>query len=307
MLFGIDDADTDLTVKHETTNESGYSFVRFQQTYRGVPVFGGEIVIQQNGNRDIVAAVSKAIPEIQIGTTPLIEPLDAKEIAEDLVAKQNVIQKDSLFSSDPDLVIYNPTLFNIKTNRNYLTYRIEVFSDGFPPTQELVFIDAHTGKVVLHFNNQKTALDRKIYDNRDDPSAGIPGYGPVRVEGRGPTGIVDVDYIYDVIGDSYVFFWNYFGRDSVDGAGMPLAATARYCQSGSACPYNNAFWSGYYKQFVAGSVAVTDDRVAHELDHGMYRAGWYYTVTPPPLSCTVQTNVTSSTTATHHNFLCWLS
>jgi len=268
VLFGIDDADTDLTVKQETTNESGYSFVRFQQTYRGVPVFGGEIVIQHDIDRNIVAAISKAIPEIQIDTTPLIEPLAAKEIAEDLVAKQNAIQRDSLFSSNPDLVIYNPTLFNIKTNRNYLTYRIEVFSDGFPPAQELVFIDAHTGKVVLHFNNQKTALYRKIYDNRDDPSAGIPGYGPVRVEGQGPTGIVDVDYIYDVIGDSYVFFWNYFGRDSVDGAGMPLAATARYCQSGSACPYNNAFWSGYYKQFVAGSVAVTDDTVAHELGHG---------------------------------------
>ena len=59
---------------------------------------------------------------------------------------------------------------------------------------------------------------------------------------------------------------DHFGRDSIDGAGMPLISTVNYCEPGE-CPFENAFWNG--EQMVYGAGMVTDDVTGHELTHGV--------------------------------------
>jgi hypothetical protein len=70
------------------------------------------------------------------------------------------------------------------------------------------------------------------------------------------------------MGNFYNFFLNTLGRDSIDGAGMPLLSTVRYCDPSSPCPYQNAFWNGSQMVFGQG-YASADDVVGHEMTHGV--------------------------------------
>ncbi len=91
-----------------------------------------------------------------------------------------------------------------------------------------------------------------------------------RIEGGAATGITDVDRAYEYAGITYDFFATKFGRDSLDGKGLPLKSSVRYCSTDpeTDCPFSNAFWNG--KQMLYGdSYASADDVVGHELTHGV--------------------------------------
>ncbi len=145
---------------------------------------------------------------------------------------------------------------------------MEISGKSALDVRELVLVDAHLGSLVLNFNQVDSAKYRMVYDNVNDYTKGLPGAGPVRVEGSAATGINDVDRAYDYAGWTYDFYNAYHGRDSIDNKGMKLVSTVRYCPSLASCPYANAFWNS--SQMVYGSgYAGADDVVAHELTHGV--------------------------------------
>lgn len=92
----------------------------------------------------------------------------------------------------------------------------------------------------------------------------------VRREGDGPTGDPAADEAYDHLGDTYRYFADIHGRDSVDGAGAPLPATVHYGER-----YENAFWDGTRMVFGDGDGVIFTrftaslTVVAHELVHGL--------------------------------------
>lgn len=91
-----------------------------------------------------------------------------------------------------------------------------------------------------------------------------------RGEGQPATGDQAVDEAYDALGATYRFFWEAFGRHSIDGKGFPLIGTVHYGQA-----YENAFWNGEQMVFGDGDgeifnrFTVALDVVAHELTHGV--------------------------------------
>lgn len=85
-------------------------------------------------------------------------------------------------------------------------------------------------------------LRRVIYNANNVES--LPGE-VARGEGDPPTNDAAVDETYDALGVTYDFFWDVFGRDSIDGKGMALEATVHYGRA-----YVNAFWTG--KQMILG-------------------------------------------------------
>lgn len=97
----------------------------------------------------------------------------------------------------------------------------------------------------------------------------LPGR-QVRVEAQPPTGDAAVDEAYDALGATYAFFWEVFGRDSIDNQGFPLVGTVHYGQG-----YENAFWNGAQMVFGDGDGEIFHrftrslDVVAHELAHGV--------------------------------------
>lgn len=100
----------------------------------------------------------------------------------------------------------------------------------------------------------------------------LPGV-TVRREGELPTGDAAVDEAYDGFGATYELFLAAYGRDSLDGAGLPLQGTVHYGQK-----YDNAFWDGTRMVFgdgdgeLFGRFTAAPDVIGHELAHGVTEA-----------------------------------
>lgn len=268
-FIGISDAANELKSIKVSENAYEGATIKYQQTFNNIPVFLGEVIVQLNKNKDLISLASKIVPDINIKPIPLIDSAKSINIALKAVAKWHNEDVSELKTEETELWIYNPVVFNIYKNKNYLVWKVIVESKNLKPIKHLVLVDAIDGKIRLHFNTIEKSLKRKIYDNYNNPELGLPGYGPVRIEGQGLTGISDVDLAYDYMGDFYYFFKNNFNRDSIDGKGMTLVATVRYCEDYENCPYNNDFWTSQYKQIVLGNGTVTDDCVGHELGHAV--------------------------------------
>ncbi|MEO5834744.1 MAG: M4 family metallopeptidase [Nakamurella sp.] len=101
----------------------------------------------------------------------------------------------------------------------------------------------------------------------------------VRREGEDPVSDVAVDEAYDGLGATYALLADVYGRDSIDGSGLPLNATVHYGRK-----YDNAFWDGTQMVFgdgdgeVFGRFTASLSVIGHELAHGVtqYTAGLVY-------------------------------
>jgi bacillolysin len=269
QLFGLKDQARELEVMREESADRGRSFVRFQQVVQGVPVLGGELIIQLDNAKNVVSASGEVLPLVELDLTPQIDAETARLNALGKLAREYGLSEDNLRATQPELWIYDPTLLGgfgppVATP----VWRMEVTSVELFPIRELVLVDTQRGFVALHFNQIDTAKNRLIYDNNNNWILGLPGSGPVRTEGQGATGTEDVDKAYDYAGHTYDFYANNHGRDSIDNAGLSLFSTVRYCPSSTACPYQNAFWNGSQMVYGAG-FPQADDVVAHEMTHGV--------------------------------------
>ncbi|MFJ8696709.1 M4 family metallopeptidase [Streptomyces roseolilacinus] len=114
----------------------------------------------------------------------------------------------------------------------------------------------------------------------------LPGR-KVRAEGDGPTGDATVNRAYAGLGATFELFLRVYGRDSIDGAGLPLDATVHYDRE-----YGNAFWNGEQMVFGDGDGEVFKDFtlpvdvIGHELAHGVtqYTANLAYFSQPGALN-----------------------
>ncbi|MET3175593.1 UNVERIFIED_ORG: Zn-dependent metalloprotease [Arthrobacter sp. UYCu721] len=117
---------------------------------------------------------------------------------------------------------------------------------------------------------------RSIYDAGG--SENLPGK-LVRKEGEPASGDQSADEAYDGFGHTHRLFADIFGRNSIDGEGLPLDATVHFGKL-----YDNAFWDGRQMVFGDGDGEVFErftrslSVIGHELTHGVtqYSAGLAY-------------------------------
>lgn len=106
---------------------------------------------------------------------------------------------------------------------------------------------------------------------------------PTRIEGQAASSVADVNAVYNFLNDTSAFYadntkasdlTSLIGNDEGDGLNKALRAVVRICvkdsQSGTQCPYANAFW--YNGQMTYGEGVTTDDVTGHELTHGVTEA-----------------------------------
>src|SRR5262249_56444152 len=119
-------------------------------------------------------------------------------------------------------------------------------------------------------------VNRGLHDAGHEET--LPGRS-VRPEGDAATGDQQVDEVYDWLGVTFDFYSTAYGRNSIDGAGLPLVATVHY-----SVDYDNAFWEGSQMVYGDGDQKLFAtftgplDVTGHELTHGVtqYSGGLDY-------------------------------
>ncbi|MBT2550875.1 M4 family metallopeptidase [Arthrobacter sp. ISL-65] len=119
-------------------------------------------------------------------------------------------------------------------------------------------------------------VNRSVFDAKSGES--LPGQ-VVRKEGDAATGDPAADEAYDGLGHTHILYADAFGRNSIDGMGMPLKATVHFGRM-----YDNAFWDGQQMVFGDGDGEVFErftrslSVIGHELAHGVtqFSAGLAY-------------------------------
>jgi Zn-dependent metalloprotease len=124
------------------------------------------------------------------------------------------------------------------------------------------------GKIFSAFLLAPTGEKRRtVYDAKHRTR--LPGTR-VRSEGAPPSQDVAVNEAYDGAGATYDFYFEVFGRNSIDGNGMRLDSTVHYSRN-----YDNAFWNGSQMVYGDGDGEIFQrftksiDVIGHELTHGV--------------------------------------
>ncbi|MCP5449373.1 MAG: M4 family metallopeptidase [Gammaproteobacteria bacterium] len=265
--FGVLDPQRELKLlRTQESLDRGRSSVRFQQAYQGIPIFAGEMIVNLDAAKNVTSVNGKILPNIVLDPTPQLDASMAQATALQAVAKWYQMPEYELEVSPAVLWIYNPILLTQSKGFTALAWRMEVKAHGLTPIRELVLVNAQNGNIVLHFNQIDSAKNLKTYTmNGSDNYADLPGslvctYPNDLICAAGDS---DAKAAHGYASDTYDFYLNTHGRDSIDGAGMMLISSVHY-----GVGYQNAFWDG--QQMVYGDgFSAADDVVGHELTHGV--------------------------------------
>ena len=250
----------------KSVKREGRSFVRFEQRFAGLPVYGASAVVQVEPDGGVAFAlvdIAHDDAELHAAGFATAPSVAAGSAASTALGALPAGSRGSLVAEDPELMIFEPAVVgSAGPSRLVWTTRVR---NPEGDVNQVVLVDAVSGDVAFTYSDVKHAKNRQIYDaNNVSGSLGTLA----RSEGGAATGIADVDLAYQYFGDTYDFYFTRFGRDSYDAAGAALVARVRYCEPGYACPFANAYWNGTEMRF-GQDFAAADDVVAHELTHAV--------------------------------------
>lgn len=262
-LFGVRNANNELTEISSFTDHRGASHISYQQVYRGVPVFAAILQAHISAGNELTGMNGVFVPDIDVSTTPAFDADEAAQRAiADVLANppENEVtgaaldlSANELSAASSTLYVYRDGLIQDVPGPNYLVYEVEVTNGN--SVREMVYIDAHSGKIVNRISQIHDALFRRLFEQNTG--------NQVWQEGEAFPGSLNEDQqnIVNFSGDSYYHFFNAFGRDSYDGAGAEMQSVNN--DPTIACP--NANWNGATTNYCNG--VTSDDVVAHEWGH----------------------------------------
>src|SRR5258706_12806639 len=304
--FGLQNADQELTAIRSNHAKSGRVTVRYQQQYQGIPVMAGELIVNTNDQGDFYSMNGEVAPDLSLPTQPTIDSEQASRIALQAAAKWYRKTTADFIASTPTLWVFDESLLKPSQRPAELVWRMEVTPvDPFVPVRELVLVNAQRGSISLHFNQidvgaknigtfESASSARAVKTTRLNDSASPLAVSPtsgyrktytanhsetlpgqflcdqtkaVCTNGNNP----DADKAHMYAAETWNFYHNHHGRNSIDNQGMTIISTVQYSTN-----YVNAFWDG--TQMVYGDGMVADDIVGHELSHGVtqYESNLFY-------------------------------
>jgi hypothetical protein len=294
-LFGLEDPAAELLVRATkrpppfvpgaagAANGPRGATVRFTQVRAGVPVMGGELAVQLTADGEVLSVAGEVMPSAaRAHDRPRIGAARASTTAARWMARESGRPVRSVSTSSEGLAHYDPRVMDdpmLEPLGRRLVWRIDTRAPAGPTVaadHRLVIVDAVSGVVLTSIGRITAAGEgpnRRVCDNRDVPGRAWVCDSPfTRAEGQGASGIADVDAVYRLMGVTYDYFFDRFGRDGIDGQGSRMKATVRYCPS-HGCPWRNAEWRWGAQQATFGrGWARADDIVGHEYTHGLLDA-----------------------------------
>jgi len=254
--FGMTDPAREWTLVRADVDRLGMTHVRLQQTYRGVPVLGAQLLVHFDPSGRWVTAINgDYLPGLRPGSVkPQVQAGAALQVAR-AALPGSVVQRW------PQLVVVDSRL-DPELSGSHLAWLIELY-DHTVPARNVYLIDARTGLVLESYNRLTTERNRLTYTAKNGQI--LPGTLWLTEAGPVPGESPDADGLnaHQFAGDTYDYYSTNYGRDSYDDNGATLIATVHYGSN-----YQNAFWNG--GQMVYGDgFASANDVVAHELTHAV--------------------------------------
>jgi Zn-dependent metalloprotease len=292
----------------------GLAHTKMQQTYKGIPVIGGEAIVHTNQDNSLYTITNNfASIATDIDTQAV---LSVNEAVRKAFEAEKCSSCSILKNTEPQLMIF------AGEKESFLVYKIEMAVPESKvknnvPVLPIYYIDAKNGESVFNYNNLQTQnvtnTGSSLYSGNVSFTAfqvGAP-YGPRFLEnlnskigtfnGSTSSRFMDFDGVWNDFGqqaavdahwgaEKTLQYYGNFGRNGVDGNGGPLTTPAA---DGSTnllpsivhygTSYNNAFWDGSSMTYGDGdgsffSPLVSIDVVGHELTHGItqFSAGLQY-------------------------------
>lgn len=251
---------------------SGNDVVRYQQVVAGLPVLGGEVVVNVRPDRSLASMLGDLSPAAPVAAARVAEPA-AAALARARAAKTSGTPLGRLTAASAGRWLYDPEVVGLVSGLGPRSvWRFEV--TGGPAVRRLVLVDDQTGSVLLD-RDLIAHVDRVVCDRNNTPAAAEPcTSGFARVEGGPVSPVADVNGAYDLSGVVAEFYDDAVGLDvtallGVDVGGTPrLSSTVRHCDDAENCPLQNAFWNGV-GMFYGDGYASVDDVTGHEMTHGV--------------------------------------
>ncbi|HJR07520.1 MAG TPA: M4 family metallopeptidase [Pyrinomonadaceae bacterium] len=295
----IRDAKRALKATRVFADDQEKTHARFQQTYNDVPVFGGEAIVHLNPDDSVFAVTDDLVDAVEVDTVAYRTTDEAVRTAISSLGCEDCLTAPP--KADLEILRHN--------GNDYLTYRVELRrEDGTDQTSMPVyFVDAHTGNVVMSYDNLQTASGSSLYSGTvtintyfrsptyymEDVATRKMGTFDFRNTTSSVYRFTDSDNIWNSTtqragvdahygaGKVYDYYLNTHGRRGIDGAGGPAYFAAADGVTGLISSvvhygvgYNNAFWNGSYMTYGDGngssfSPLVTLDICGHEMTHGV--------------------------------------
>ncbi|MFD4507936.1 M4 family metallopeptidase [Streptomyces sp. NPDC058457] len=286
-----------LVVKDVTQDADGTTHTRYERTYAGLPVLGGDLIVHDSGGRLTVSRATKAALAVP-STKAKISSATAKAHALTTAAKAGA--ERPAIDGAPRLVVW------AASGKPALAWESVVggFQDDGTPNELHVITDADSGKQIFKYQGIETGtgtgqfngtvplsttLSGSTYQLVDGDRAGHRTYD--LNQGTSGTGTLFTDD-NDVWGDgtpanrqtagvdvafgaaaTWDFYKNVFGRNGIRNDGVAAYSRAHYGNN-----YVNAFWSDscFCMTYGDGSgnthPLTALDVAAHEMSHGVTAA-----------------------------------
>lgn len=269
-VWGIGNPRQTLRLIARDVDALGYTGLRFRQQIAGYPVLDTDLRVHIDREGVLQTINGRLLPNVQL---PALRP--------HLTREQAIARARQQLGGQPQ---GEPRLGLLRANgRDHLAWELWLL-DLNQPARWRVRLDALDGALLDRINVLASARDRRTYDAAQ--MTFVPGT-LMRSENTPPVEDDVVNAAHDHAGTVYDYFYRSFGRDSIDGAGMPITSTVHFAEG-----YNNALWvndqmiygDGDAAMFVPLAYAL--DVVGHELTHGITErtAQLYYSQEPGALN-----------------------
>ncbi len=293
--------DEELVLLRQRTDFNGVTHYRYQQTYKGIPVWGMHTIVSRSPSNQVVRLHGNMVletPNEITGIPSSLNPKGALKKMKDNHKEKNIAAKWNFENEEAGTYIYVD-----QKGKAYLCYVVSFFADNEKgnPSHFIYFIEVKTGKVLHSFDMLRTQgvgpggnlkVGWYYYGTHYDPFC-VTENGSTCI--MNCTDIKTVDLNHETSGDtvySYTCYENtheeingaycplndaqYFGQVVYDvyydWYGVPVLQFQLTLKVHYGVDVENAYWTGDSMLFGDGKTIfyplVALDVVAHEVSHG---------------------------------------
>lgn len=160
-MLGLD-ADSSLQVLTTAKDKNGTTHYRYQQTFRGVPVFGEHVVISEDRSGTVRNLFGRAVSGLGLDLGARVNA--SLNQAQALSIGKNLVLGDAALTKAGGMHIEREEarkmIFIGDDDVAHLSYVVSFFADaanGSAPTRPFIIIDAHSGAILKRWEGLTTA------------------------------------------------------------------------------------------------------------------------------------------------------